>query len=107
MDWIVEHWLDAVSLVLIAAGVVWLMPRPITRPRWLGLLLAVAGTALLAAELHMASGPTIEAALFSLFAIVAILGAILMITNRNPVYSALWFALVTLSVCGLFLLQLA
>jgi NADH-quinone oxidoreductase subunit J len=30
-----------------------------------------------------------------------------MITNRNPVYSALWFALVTLSVCGLFLLQFA
>ena len=33
--------------------------------------------------------------------------AILMITNRNPVYSALWFALVTLNVCGLFLLQFA
>ena len=33
--------------------------------------------------------------------------AILMITNRNPVYSALWFALATLSVCGLFLLQSA
>ena len=31
----------------------------------------------------------------------------LMITNRNPVYSALWFALVTLSICGLFLLQSA
>ena len=30
-----------------------------------------------------------------------------MITNRNPVYSALWFALVTLSVCGLFLVAVA
>ena len=30
-----------------------------------------------------------------------------MITNRNPVYAALWFALVTLSTCGLFLLQSA
>jgi NADH-quinone oxidoreductase subunit J len=45
--------------------------------------------------------------LFPLCAVVAVLGAILMITNRNPVYSALWFALVTLSVCGLFLLQSA
>ncbi len=30
-----------------------------------------------------------------------------MVTNRNPVYSALWFALATLSVCGLFWLQFA
>ncbi len=30
-----------------------------------------------------------------------------MITNRNPVYSALWFAMATLGVCGLFLLQYA
>jgi NADH-quinone oxidoreductase subunit J len=30
-----------------------------------------------------------------------------MITNRNPVYSALWFALATLAVCGLFLMQSA
>ena len=45
--------------------------------------------------------------LFWLFAGAAIVSAVLMITNRNPVYSALWFALVTLSVCGLFLLQFA
>ena len=31
----------------------------------------------------------------------------LMITDRNPVYSALWFALTTLAVCGLFLLNSA
>ena len=30
-----------------------------------------------------------------------------MITDKNPVYSALWFALVTLAVCGLFLLNSA
>ena len=30
-----------------------------------------------------------------------------MITSRNPVYAALWFALATLSTCGLFLLQSA
>jgi NADH-quinone oxidoreductase subunit J len=42
-----------------------------------------------------------------LFATVAIVCAILMITNRNPVYSALWFAMVTLSTCGLFLLEYA
>src|SRR5262249_34426457 len=48
-----------------------------------------------------------ETVLFSIFSIVALVSAIRMITNRNPVYAALWFALVTLSTCGLFLLQSA
>jgi NADH-quinone oxidoreductase subunit J len=30
-----------------------------------------------------------------------------MISSRNPVYAALWFALATLSVCGLFVLRTA
>jgi NADH-quinone oxidoreductase subunit J len=34
----------------------------------------------------------------------ALLCGSLMITSRNPVHGALWFALATLSVCGLFLL---
>lgn len=33
------------------------------------------------------------------------MSGVLMITARNPVYAALWFALATLSTCGLFLLQ--
>ncbi|MGP0063860.1 MAG: NADH-quinone oxidoreductase subunit J [Isosphaeraceae bacterium] len=38
------------------------------------------------------------------FGITAILGALLTVTSRNPVYSALWFASVVLSTSGLFLL---
>ena len=38
------------------------------------------------------------------FGIAAMLGAILTVTNRNPIYSALWFASVVLSTSGLFLL---
>jgi NADH-quinone oxidoreductase subunit J len=45
--------------------------------------------------------------MFCFFAAAAIISAVNMITNTNPVYAALWFALVTLSVCGLFLLQSA
>jgi NADH-quinone oxidoreductase subunit J len=45
--------------------------------------------------------------MFYLFSGSAILAATLMITDRNPVYAALWFALTTLSVCGLFLLNSA
>ncbi|MEX0612747.1 MAG: NADH-quinone oxidoreductase subunit J [Pirellulales bacterium] len=107
MDWIAEHWLEAASLVLIAAGIWWLMPPAPSRPKVVGLLLALVGTALLAVRLHAAAGPHLETVLFFVFAAAAIVCAILMITNRNPMYSALWFALVTLSTCGLFLLQFA
>jgi NADH-quinone oxidoreductase subunit J len=83
------------------------MPQATARPKIVGVTLALLGTLLGAYRLGVAAGPPIEAVLFTLCAMVAVLGAILMITNRNPVYSALWFALVTLSVCGLFLLQSA
>ena len=65
------------------------------------------GAYLVASRLRAAEGPIGETILFSVFATAAIVCAILMITNRNPVYSALWFALVTLNVCGLFWLQSA
>jgi NADH-quinone oxidoreductase subunit J len=107
MDWIEQYGLDILALVLIAKGVWWLMPRSERRLKIVGIGLALVGIVVGAFRLEVAHGPTIEAALFSLCALVAVLGAILMITNRNPVYSALWFALVTLSVCGLFLLQSA
>jgi len=107
MDWIEQHGLDLLALVLIAKGVWWLMPRAEQRSKFVGLTLAFLGTLLGAVRLEAASGPSIEAVLFPLCAVVAVLGAILMITNRNPVYSALWFAVVTLSVGGLFLLQSA
>jgi NADH-quinone oxidoreductase subunit J len=60
-----------------------------------------------ASTLRFAAGPLAETILFWLFATVALVSAVLMITNRNPVYAALWFAMVTLSTCGLFLLQSA
>lgn len=42
---------------------------------------------------------------FYLLAIISLASAVLMITSRNPVYSALWFALVLLSNSGLYFLQ--
>jgi NADH-quinone oxidoreductase subunit J len=44
---------------------------------------------------------------FYLFAFVSLASAVLMITSRNPVYSALWFALVLLGNSGLYFLQRA
>jgi NADH-quinone oxidoreductase subunit J len=43
----------------------------------------------------------------STFAAGALVCAALMITSRNPAYGALWFALVTLCTCGMFMLQAA
>ncbi len=44
---------------------------------------------------------------FYLFAFVSLASAVLMITTRSPVYSALWFALVLLGNSGLYFLQQA
>lgn len=42
---------------------------------------------------------------FHLLAFFSLASAVMMITSRNPVYSALWFALVLLANSGLYLLQ--
>ena len=107
MDWISTHWPEVSSLALIGFGVWWLMPRTAPLPKIIGLILAMCGAGLLATRLEPPVDWDVKTVLFFTFAAAAILAAILMITNRNPVYSALWFALVTLSVCGLFLLQQA
>jgi NADH-quinone oxidoreductase subunit J len=107
MHWIREHWQEIAALVLMGAGVWWMMPRQVRLPKAIGLVIALAGAFLLARNLPAGEGETGETILFSVFAMAAIACAILMITNRNPVYAALWFALATLSVCGLFWLQYA
>ncbi len=53
---------------------------------------------------YTAPGAFLQSAFFYAFATAALSGAILTITSRNPVYSALWFASVVLSTSGLFLL---
>ena len=44
---------------------------------------------------------------FTSSALAALIGALLTVTSRNPIYSALWFASVVLSTSGLFLLASA
>jgi NADH-quinone oxidoreductase subunit J len=95
------------GLALAGIGVWWLMPRASSRSVIGGLVLALAGCGLCGATLHAVAGPLTESILFWVFSLVALASGILMITNKNPVYAALWFALATLSTCGLFLLQSA
>ena len=108
MDWIQQHPMTIVGLVLWAIGILWLMPgkqagkqaatspgRRADRRRGLVTFLPVLRQGLIR-NWRMT-------VMFWVFAIGALMSGVLMITARNPVYAALWFALATLSTCGLFL----
>src|SRR5262245_22675668 len=88
-----------------------MLPSPKRRPLVYGTLaglIALTGTAaFLLRGLGDRSPRTVEAGLFYCFSGLAIVFAVLMITGRNPARSALAFALVILSTCGLFLLLAA
>jgi NADH-quinone oxidoreductase subunit J len=107
MYWLETNWQLALGLALAAVGLWWIMPRRAQTVPVVGVPLLIAGLCLLGWVNGFAIGPLSETAMFGFFATAAIVCAILMISSRNPVYSALWFALATLCVCGLFLLQSA
>ncbi|MGH7127201.1 MAG: NADH-quinone oxidoreductase subunit J family protein [Planctomycetaceae bacterium] len=94
-------------LALGAVAVWWLLPRPGGVRRIEAVLIGLAALISMGLLLAVPSGEWVRDFVFYLFAGAAIISATLMITNRDPVYAALWFALVTLSVCGLFLLRSA
>lgn len=108
MTWIQQHRMTIVGLVLWAIGILWLMPgkkasKP--RPHMTGVLIVAAGLVTFCLSCGKAQSELADDVMFWVFAIGALLSGVLMITARNPVYAALWFALATLSTCGLFLLQ--
>jgi len=106
------EWTEENGLLLIPLGLGWLavwllMPNGKQRPRILGGLAGIAAIVMMQVMLLPPAGDLVRNILFFVFAASAVISAALMITDRNPVYSALWFALVTLAVCGLFLLNSA
>jgi len=66
--------------------------------------LGFAAAVLVLSTSWVAPGPFLSKFFFYAFGLMAILGAALMVTSRDPVYTALWFASVILSSSGLFLL---
>lgn len=107
MQWLKEHWLLVLPMVLGAFAVARLMPKGEPRSSLVARLVGLCAVGIVGGTLLQPAGSVLNDALFFLFSGVAVLGAILMITHRNPAYSALWFAVVTLAVSGLFLLQSA
>ncbi len=51
--------------------------------------------------------PTPDQVIFIAFSILAVLGGVFFLTFRQPVHSALGFAVTVLATCGLFFLQSA
>jgi len=99
----------ALPVALGVLAVYLLLPQPRVMPRLLGIIfgamaLALSGIFLLR---EVAGAHWVEAVLFYSFSALAIIGGVLLVTNRNPARGAVSFALVVLSVCGLFLLQAA
>ena len=110
MDWLQAHPMTVVGLVLWAVGVLWLMPGKqavSTRPKIPGLLFTAAGLFAFCLSCGKPQTQLADEVMFWVFAVSALLCGVLMITAKNPVYAALWFALATLATCGLFLLQSA
>jgi len=107
MNWSTENGAALIPLVLGWLAVWWLLPREKGRSRILGGLIGVGALLALQVTLLPPAGNIVRDGMFYLFAGTAILSAGLMITDRNPVFAALWFALTTLAVCGLFLLNSA
>jgi NADH-quinone oxidoreductase subunit J len=95
-------------VVLGAAGTYLLLPHGHPRGKPLrvhavgGLLLGL--SILLLAGFWHPAGPALARFFFYAFGIGAIAAGALMVTSRNPVYSALWFAAVVIATSGLFLL---
>lgn len=107
MDWIFEH---GRLLLPLAVGwvAVWLLfPKEQGRLRILGGLVGLAVLVLVQQLWLPPASATVLSVMFLVFAATAVTAGTLMITARDAVYSALWFGLVTLSVCGLFLVNAA
>jgi NADH-quinone oxidoreductase subunit J len=108
-EWLRNDGAVLVPLVLGAAAVWLMMPRLPYRPALRTAGAACGLAALVTAGLWLVepAGDVTGKLLFYVFAGAAVASGALMITDRNPVYSALWFALATLCVCVLFMLRSA
>ena len=106
-EFLAAFWPILLPSALGLAGVYLLMPRVRRYPPLYGAVCAGLALAAVALFLLHPEAPWAETVLFYAFSGIAIISGTLMITLRNPVHSALSFAMVVLSTCGLFLLQAA
>ena len=102
------NWVVLAPVVLGFLAVCYLLPSPRRRSLTygiLGVVAAILGFAAFLVQGYAESLPfSAESFLFFAFSLEAFGFGVLMILQRNPARSALFFAVVVLSVCGLFLM---
>lgn len=105
---VTAYWKLLIPLALAVAALTWLLPRPrgrsVGRGAACGLAAFIVGGAFLLRARIPISAETI---LFYAFSGFAVLGGVMLITQRNPARAAISFAVVIMNVGGLFLLQAA
>ncbi len=101
------YWHILLPCVLGFAAILGLIPQARQSSRFIGLVAGVLAMLLTVGFLLNTGRFDPESVLFYSFSFLAVLGAAMLIVHRNPAYSALSFALVVLSSCGLFLLLAA
>ncbi len=105
------NWVVLLPVISGFLAVWYLLPAPRRRPLVNGVLalfVAVAGFATFLLDGLGDRLPfNVEGVLFVSFSLLAVTFAVLMIVQRNPARALLYFAVVVLSVCGLFLLLAA
>lgn len=93
-----------IATLLLALGLWLALPRGAAPGRALGFVLVAVSLGVLAAQLPQV-GSTASSSVFYILSAVTLLSAVATITFRNPVYSAIWFALSLLGTAGLFMFQ--
>lgn len=108
-SWLVTYWYLMLPLVLGFVAIVTLLPHAGRKrvPVQAGLAAAILALMLSGLLLIRCSQNLSLDFFFGVFAIVAVASGGAMIVQRNPVYSALYFAITVLGVCGLFLVKSA
>jgi NADH:ubiquinone oxidoreductase subunit 6 (subunit J) len=102
-----ELWPLLLALVAGAAAVYLLLPRPRPYPSWWGALAGAAALVVAGLSVVRAGAADPETVLFYVFSCTGLLSGSLLVTQHKPARAALSFALVILSVSGLFLLLAA
>jgi NADH-quinone oxidoreductase subunit J len=104
LEWMIDNRGLLVPPVFGFVALYLLLPREYGFWRPVGIAFGVVAVGVLGFLFGPAGAP-LHGALFYLFAGVAIVAAVATVTFPNPIYSALSFAIVTLSVSGLFVLR--
>jgi NADH-quinone oxidoreductase subunit J len=92
------------ATLLLAVGMWLMLPRGAAWGRSLGTVLVAASLGLLASQVPRL-GDWVNDSVFFILAGITVVAAVATVTFRNPVYSAIWFALSLLGTAGLFLFQ--